>query len=134
MTPLPATDDAPIVVIEPEPFWGPELQRRFPQRRVSINPGWSRCDPPELEAAALIVAEGSALLAELTLFSARRRSAGSRATPLVAILRRSQRRWEWPLRELGADAVLDEFSGGANVAATCERLLAGSPAAQVRPV
>lgn len=123
--PLPAE----ILVAEREPFWLPELERRFPDR--CVRP-WEDVDhaPPDQQQLPhrdrLIVVAGERLIPRLTEWRPRLATAALRGVPVLALLRRGELAWEWPLRELGVAAVLDEFIGGRRLADACERLLAGT--------
>lgn len=133
------TDDR-IHVAEVEPYWLPELQRQFPGGEARVTP---------LDASDLI--DSSAGLPSLTrrLFLFDCGAPGSPVAdllqqvlisppdhrpPIVVILRESAAESEWPLRELGVAAVLDDNTPGADVARLCRLLLSGLPrsAASVR--
>ncbi len=130
MSASPPPPPAEILVAEREPFWLPELQRRFPDRQVKP---WedAECAPLPDEARLpepdrLIVVTGECLIPRLTEWHPRLTTAAIRGVPVLALLRRCELAWEWPLRELGVTAVLEEFLGGRRLADACERLLAGA--------
>jgi hypothetical protein len=121
---------AKILVAEREPFWLPELERRFPDHRVRPFEDPDRASSPDEEwlpeCDRLIVVTGERLIPRLTDWRPRLAMAAIRGVPVLALLRRGELAWEWPLRELGVTAVLEEFIGGHRLADACERLLAGA--------
>lgn len=138
MTVLPRSPAPEILVVEREPFWRPELQRRFPDVAVVAWEAAERESPAAAEIPAgrgrLLVITGECLIPRLAEWRPLLTRASLRGAPVLALLRRGELAWEWPLRELGVTAVLDEFIGGRTLAAACERLLAQAiPAAANTP-
>lgn len=130
MTVLPRPPAPEILVVEREPFWRPELQRHCPDFAVVAGEA-ADCrssaageSPPG--RGRLLVITGECLIPRLAGWRPLLARACFRGMPVVALLRRGEWAWEWPLRELGVSSVLDEFIGGRRLAAACKRLLAGT--------
>ena len=115
-----------ILVVERERYWLPELLRQFLGTRVVIEeadhwPTGTSAGTSEPGSTVLVVAELSAVQAELLHAAAR--TGEPLRTASILVTTAAQAGWEWPLRELGVRAVVDEFVGGRQMARLCRRLL-----------
>lgn len=115
----PAPKPRGIAVFEQRPWWAPELQRHFRNEPVSVRGCQSAAEAFQADVAVLhFDAAPAAVLQGLASLAA----AGT--DPGVIVVAGSGRSdLEWMLRELGADAFVDEQINGADLARLCRRLL-----------
>ena len=116
-----------VLVFEQRPRWAPELQRQFLGQDVAVRACRSLDDLDALAAAAaqaIAVVDLDAAPAACLQFLGRRLGR-SPHLPIVAVGSPRMGELEWPLRELGAAAVLCDFPTGEQMARLCRRQLAG---------
>jgi DNA-binding NarL/FixJ family response regulator len=112
--------------MEKAPRWESELKRRLAGREMLVRP----CRSPSDVIALCRQSPGSAVVIDFTggaddglrLLEALDRQA--RNISAIVIAARDQADLEWPARELGAAAFVNETIGGAALAALCRRMLA----------
>jgi hypothetical protein len=115
---------ASVVVFEKQPYWGPELQRRFADTSIVVRECRSLRDllPATRDvASSVILLDMDAAPAEcLTWLS----QTGFHASPPVLIVASTNLAdLEWPLRESRAVAFLHDEISGTHLAQLCLRQL-----------
>lgn len=115
-----------IAVYEALPYWGPELQRQFPQSSVAVRECRSLADLlPSIEGFAksvLLIDLASGLEACLAWFasSALQRPA---SCSIIACGSPETAELEWVLRDAGATAFLPDVIPGITLSKLCRRQL-----------
>ena len=113
-----------LIIFEAEPYWQPELQRRFLPESVEVG----ACRTVGDLEARVNVAPFDGVVLDLAADvggSLRWLSRlGERGDPLptVVVAAAEHAAWEWHIRELGATAFVDEFIGGHRMAAVCRKM------------
>ena len=114
-----------VLVCEREPYWAPELQRRFQQSGVTVRGcrKWSEFEElsrPYAEVVQIVDLEETAAdcLAGLG-----RRLRDPRSRPLIVLASPRFAEWEWILREAGVQAFFSEHLSGEELARCCRRWL-----------
>lgn len=110
-----------IAVHEQQPWWAPQLQRRFAQSDVAVR----TCIRMQAAIEArphvtIVVASDDGTAAAHGLAELQRSGIG---TFVVAIVPEDLRDAEWRLRELGAAVVLADDAGAETVADVCRWVL-----------
>lgn len=106
-----------IAVHEEQPWWAPQLQRRFAQGDVAVRTCVRVEDAVDSRPDAMIVVACGDGTAAVRCLAELQRS-GVQAF-VVAIIPADLRTAEWRLRELGADAVVGDDVGADAVADVC---------------
>ncbi len=113
-----------LIIFEAEPYWQPELQRRFLRESVEVAACRSigdleiRVSTGPFDGVVLdLAADVSGSLHWLSRLGDR---GGTVSVIVVAAADHAE--WEWPIRELGATAFVDEFTGGSRMAAVCRKV------------
>ncbi len=113
-----------LIIFEAEPYWQPELQRRFLSENVEIGACRSIGDLKARVIAAPfdgvvldLAADAGGSLRWLSWLDER---GGKLPTIVVAAAEHAD--WEWSVREAGATAFVNEFIGGHQMAAVCRKI------------
>lgn len=114
-----------VIVFERRPCWESELKRRLPAREILVRPSRAAGDALTLAQAM----RGSVLVVDLAVglqpalqLLERLMTLRVLVSPIV-VSPDSAAELEWPLRELGAVAFVNEAASGQEVADLCRRLL-----------
>lgn len=114
-----------LMVIEPEPDWGPELMRQFPAEEICCVPSLPADGAmPDLAGAAcpwLLLAGPRAI--EQFLALRRTLSTTADVPAVVVVLNRADLDLEFELRQLGVTSVFSAEDQRESVVAACRRWL-----------
>ena len=118
----PASRSAAVLVFERDPYWAPELQRRFHDTAVTVRPCRRLSDLDAVReefGEAVLILDFSADAMGCLAWLARRLA----KDPLVVLGSPESADLESTLRSLGVTSFQSELIGGADLARLCRRLL-----------